>query len=185
VSDFGEGEPIEGRLTMKLITRAAIAASAFTAAALAGAPAFSQTVMLNYSFPEMRQRLEEIKSTVKNEGETADKIHYLEAVTSEGLIYGVYGLECDSKEATQRCRGAEMIASFDFQRPAEVAEAMEVIDYAAVADYKGSDGKLKLSRYVIFDNGITPANLKTNLEVFTSIAHKVWDMPDEEGYFDK
>jgi hypothetical protein len=153
--------------------------------ALAGAPAFGQAVMLNYSFPEMRQQLVDVKSTVKSEGETQDKIRYLEAQAETGLNYGVYGFECDSKEATQRCRGAEMVASFDFARPDEVDEALELIDYAAVADYKGTDGKLKLSRYVIFDNGITPGNLKVNIEVFLSISSKVWDMIEEEGFFDK
>jgi hypothetical protein len=159
--------------------------SILSALALAGAPAFGQTVMLNFSFPEMRQQMTDLKSTVTKEAETGEKVRYLEGKAESGLVYAVYGFECDSQEPSQRCRGAEMIASFTLERKDDVDEAMDLIDYAAVADYKGSDGNLKLSRYVIFDNGITPANLKVNLEVFLNISNKVWDMLEDEGYFDK
>jgi hypothetical protein len=175
------GEPHMGTANMKIIALSALATLALTAA-----PAFGQTVMLNYSFPEMRQQLTDLKSTVTEEGDTEEeKTHYLEAKADTGLIYAVYGNECDSKEATQRCRGAEMIASFELADDGDVNEALDLIDYAAIADYKGSDGDLKISRYVIFDNGITPANLKVNIEVFLSISNKVWDMLEDEGYFDK
>jgi hypothetical protein len=158
-----------------------VALSAF-ALALAGAPAFGQTVMLNFSFPELRQHLTDLKSTVTKEGDTEDKVHYLEAKAESGLIYAVYGLECDSAETTQRCRGAEMIASFSLADKSKIEEALDQIDYAALADYKGSDGDVKVSRYVIFDNGITPANFKTNIEVFLSISDDIWDKLDEEGF---
>jgi hypothetical protein len=162
------------------------ALSALAALALAGAPAFGQTVMLNFSFPEMRQQLTDLKSTVTKEGDTEEeKIHYLEAKAESGLIYVVYGAECDSKEATQRCRGAELIATFTPGAKGDVNKALDLIDYAALADYKGSNGDLKLSRYIIFDNGITPANLKVNLEVFLSISNKVWDRLEDEGFFEK
>jgi hypothetical protein len=155
-----------------------VALSAMAMLAVAGAPAFGQTVMLNFSFPELRQQLTDLKSTVSKEGDTDDKIHYLEAKAESGMIYAVYGAECD--EAIQRCRGAEMIASFSLADKSDIDDALDMIDYAAVADYKGADGNVKISRYVIFDNGITPANLKTNIEVFLSIANKVWDKLDEE-----
>lgn len=162
-----------------------VALSALAALALAGAPAFGQTVMLNYSFPELRQQLTEIKVTPGDEGETADKIRYLQAKTESGLNLAIYGIECDSKEPTQRCRGAEIVASFELGTDEKVAEAMELIDYAAVADIDVGDGRLRLSRYVIFDEGITPGNLRTNLKVFISIADNVWDMLEDEGFFGK
>jgi hypothetical protein len=158
-----------------------VALSALAAMAFAGAPAYGQTVMLNFSFPELRQQMIDVKSTVTNEADTEEKVHYLEAKTESGLTYVVYGVQCDSAEATQRCSGAEMVASFSLADKSDVEEALDLIDYAALADYKGTDGNVKLSRYVIFDHGITPANFKTNLEVFLSIADKVWDKLDEEG----
>ena len=161
-----------------------IAITILTALSLAGAPAFAQTVMLNFSFAEMRQQMVDLKSTVKKEAVTDEDIRFLEAEAESGLIYAVYGLECDNKETTQRCRGAEMVASFKFADDKKVPEALAEIDYAAVADYAGEDGRLKLSRYVIFDNGITAANLKVNLEVFLNISGDVWDFLDEEGYLD-
>lgn len=170
---------------MRIIPVSAFAALAFAALGFGSAPAFGQTVMLNFSFPELKQQLIDLKSTIKKEAETDDKIRFIEAESPDGLIYGVYGLECDSKEPTQRCRGAEMIASFDLERDGDINEALDLIDYAAVADYKGTDNRLKLSRYVIFDDGITPANFKVNITVFTNIANDVWDMLEEEGFFDK
>jgi hypothetical protein len=170
-----------GTAMMKIATLSALATLA-----LAATPAFGQAVMLNYSFPEMRQQLTDLKSTVTEEGDTEEeKTHYLEAKSESGLIYAVYGAECDSKETTQRCRGAEFIASFELADDSDVDEVLELIDYAAISDYKGSDGDLKVSRYVILDNGITPANLKVNIEVFLSISNKVWDLLEDEGYFDK
>lgn len=170
---------------MRIIPVSAFAALAFTALGFGSAPAFGQTVMLNFSFPELKQQLIDLKSTVKKEAETDEKIRFIEAETEDGLIYAIYGLECDSKEPTQRCRGAEMVASFDLERDGDIGKALDLIDYAAVADYKGTDNRLKLSRYVIFDDGITPANFKVNIKVFTNIANDVWDMLEEEGFFDK
>ncbi len=162
-----------------------IALSALATLALTGAPAFGQTVMLNFSFPELKQQMIDLKSTIKKEAETDDKIRFIEAETEDGLIYAIYGLECDSKEPTQRCRGAEMVASFDLERDGDIGEVLDMIDYAAVADYKGTDNRLKLSRYVIFDDGNTPANFRVNITVFTNIANDVWDLLEEEGFFDK
>lgn len=161
---------------MKLVALSALAVMAF-----AGAPAFGQSVMLNFSFEELRQQLTDLKSTVTNEAETEDKVHYLEAKTESGLVYTVYGVQC-AAEVPQRCRGAEMVASFTLADPNDIEEALDMIDYAALADYKGTDGNVKLSRYVIFDHGITPANFKTNIEVFLSISDKVWDKLDEEDF---
>jgi hypothetical protein len=162
-----------------------VALSTLAALSLAGAPTFGQTVMLNFSFPEMREQVAAIKATPGKEGETEDKTHYLQAEAESGLNFTIYGIECDSKEATQRCRGAEIVSSFDLASEEKVTKAMELIDYAAVADIDGGDGRLRLSRYVIFDEGITPGNLRTNLKVFISIADDVWDMLDEEDFFEK
>jgi len=161
-----------------------IATTILAALALAGAPASAQAVMLNFSFAEMRQQMTDLKSTFKREAVTDEGVRFVEAEAESGLIYAIYGLECDNKEATQRCRGAEMVASFKLKDEGDVPDALAEIDYAAVADYKGDDGRLKLSRYVIFDNGITAANLKVNLEVFLNISEDVWDYLDEEGYLD-
>lgn len=154
-------------------------AAALGAAGFISAPAHAQMVMLNFSFPEMRQQLTDQKATITNESQTDDGLRYLSAKTDAGLIFSVYGIQCDTNEPTQRCTGAEMIASFTLADPTQIDKALDLIDYAALSDYKGSDGNLKLSRYVIFDNDITPANLKTNIEVFLGLANQAWDKLDD------
>src|SRR5262249_25242090 len=111
--------------------------------------------------------------------DTSDGIHYLQGKTESGLIFAAYGMECDSKEATQRCTGAEFIASFTLADKTKIDQALDLIDFAAGNDYKGTDGNLKLSRYVLFDNGITAANLKVNIEVFLNLANQAWDKLDD------
>lgn len=151
-------------------------------AALACAPASAQSMMLNFSFPELRQQLTDLKTTVTKEGDTDEKTHFMEAKADTGLVFAVYGAECDSKDAGQRCRGAELVASFTLADKAKVGDALDLVDYAALADYKGADGNVKVSRYVIFDHGITQANFKSNIEVFLNLSNKVWDLLDEKGY---
>lgn len=155
---------------------------ALAAAALACAPASAQSVMLNFSFPELRQQLADLKTTVTEEGDTDAKAHFMEAKADTGLVFAVYGSECDSKEASQRCRGAELVASFTLADKSKAGEVLDMVDYAALADYKGADGNVKVSRYVIFDHGITQANFKSNIEVFLSLSNKVWDLLDDKGY---
>jgi hypothetical protein len=160
---------------------------AFAALALAGAPASAQAVMLNFSFAEMRQQLTDQGVTITKEADTEEKTHYIQGKDENGLIFAVYGMECDSETPTptMRCTGAEMIASFTLADKSKINEALDMIDYAAVSDYKGTDGNVKISRYVIFDNGITPANLKVNIEVFLDLANNVWDALDDEDLLGK
>lgn len=154
-------------------------AAALGAAGFFCAPAHAQMVMLNFSIPEMRQQLTDQKVTITKEDQTTEGLRFLQGKTESGLVFAAYGMECDTKEVTQRCTGLEMIASFTLADAATIDKALDLVDYAAVSDYKGSDGNLKLSRYVIFDNGITPANLKVNIEVFLSLSNQAWDKLDE------
>ena len=165
---------------MKITVLAALAALALT-----GAPAFAQAVMLNFSFSEMRDQLVAQGVTVTKEEDTAEGLHYLQAKDDTGLIFAVYGMECDSKAVTQRCTGAEMLASFTLSDKTKIDQALDMVDFAAVSDYKGTDGNVKISRYIIFDNGITPANLKVNIEVFLSLTNQVWDKLDDADLLGK
>lgn len=156
---------------------------ALAMATLASAPAFGQTVMLNFSFQEMREKLAASGASVTKEGDTTDGQHYLSAKHEKsGLSFAVYGSECDSQSGALRCRGADLIASFTMADSSKMREALNFIDYAALGDYEGTDGNLKLSRYVIFDNGITPANLTANIDVFLALAQQAWDKLDDAKY---
>jgi hypothetical protein len=37
-------------------------------------------------------------------------------------------------------------------------------------------------RYLIFDDGITPGNLKVNLQVFLNISNKAWTYMSEKDF---
>ena len=157
------------------------------AAALAvaglGAPAFAQTsVLKDFSWADMRTALDGVKATVTKEGVTEGGVRYLAAKDSEGMNFDVYGHECDTKEASQRCRGAELSASFTLKNKADVPKALAGIDYAAVADSEDGDSAIKMVRYLIFDEGITPGNLKVNLEVFLNISNDAWTYMSEKDF---
>lgn len=150
-------------------------------AALCASPAFSQTVMLNYSWPEMRQALVGAGATITAEGADGD-IRYFDAKSKDDLMFTVFGFECDTKETTQRCRGAQLAASFTPKDSDSLAKALDAIDYAAVADNASARGNVRLTRYVIFDEGITPGNLKSNITVFLNISNDIWEMLGDKGW---
>jgi len=147
-------------------------------ALMSSSPAFAQAVVMkDYSWTEMRAEVAKAGAEVTSEGESGSS-HYLAAKDDTGLIFGIYGFECDS--ATQRCRGADMIASFTLKDASQADTVLNMLDYAAVSDYRDDQGRVKISRYVIFDGGITQANLQTNITVFLSLANQTWDKLDEE-----
>jgi hypothetical protein len=148
-------------------------------AGLFGAPAFAQQVMADYSWGQMRDQVVKAGAEVTKEGVSGDS-RYLTGKDDSGLSFGVYGMECDSKEASQRCRGADFIASFTLKDATKGDAVLAMLDYAAVSDYRDDEGHVKISRYVIFDGGITEVNLQTNIEVFLSLANQTWDKLDDE-----
>lgn len=162
-----------------------LAFAALGAAMLVSAPAHAQAVMLNFNFPELRQQLVDQGVTISREADAKDELRYIQGKDDTGMIFAAYGMECDSKEITQRCTGAELLASFTLADKTKIDQALDMIDFAAVSDYKGQDGNVKISRYVIFDNGITPANFKSNIEVFLSLANQVWDKLDDADLLGK
>ncbi|MDP3735938.1 MAG: hypothetical protein Q8R02_01035 [Hyphomonadaceae bacterium] len=157
-----------------------LVAGGLFAAAVIAAPASAQTVMTDFSFDDLRLVFADLKDTVTDEDTNSDGIHFIEAKTEGGLSYVIYGRQC-ATEKPLRCTGAQIMSSFTI-KSARLAEAIQAIDYAAVSDF-AEDDELKLSRYLIFDGGITRENLKTNLTVFRSIADKAWDLLTDGDYF--
>ncbi len=144
-----------------------------------GAPAFAQTSLLkDFSWAEMRAELVEAGIEVTKEGLSGDQ-RFLAGKDDTDLVFGVYGAQCDNQETTQRCTGADFISSFTLKDPAKIHDILDTIDYAALGDYKGSDGRLKVARYVIFDGGITRENLQTNIKVFLALSNEIWDKLDD------
>jgi hypothetical protein len=150
-------------------------------AALGGAalPASAQTLKKDFSWPEMRAELVEQGVEVTKEGMSGDQ-RFMSGKDDTGLVFAVYGAQCDNTEITQRCTGADIISSFTLKDPAKIYEVLDMIDYAALGDYKGDDGRFKVSRYIIFDGGITHENLQTNIEVFLNLSNQIWDKLDDK-----
>jgi hypothetical protein len=177
---LGEFE-IMGTAMKFLPVIAAFALASF--GALLSAPASAQSMMKDFSFAEMRTALAGLNVTVtKEEQDGADGARYLTAKDKGGLVFFIYGQQCTDKTPTQRCRGAEIFATFDFDDADDIPDALEEIDYVAVDDDANDEDGVRMTRYLIFDEGITPGNLRVNLEVFLSITNKVWKYLDEEGY---
>lgn len=157
-----------------------LATLAFIGFGALAAPAHAQVLMKNYSFDEMRLAVQEVGSEVQREDADDAGQRFLQAKSKSGLVYAVEGRACDSKEPSQRCLGLNISCSFTLKPGADTAKALEAGNYEAVKTYVEAGG-LRLGRYVIFDYGITPANLKTNLTVFLEIADKVWtDLGDRQ-----
>lgn len=147
-------------------------------------PAQAQTpaLMTSWTIEDMRSVITEQGAKVTESGVSASGEAYVKGTADTGLHFSVYGAECDSKEVTQHCTGAEMSTSFTI-KSGQLDKALADIDYAAVG-YYGSDGDVHVTRYVIFDNGITRENLKVNFRVFLNISGKIWDMLSTKGYMD-
>ncbi|MFT3723606.1 MAG: hypothetical protein QM773_08485 [Hyphomonadaceae bacterium] len=158
-----------------------LATMALVALCSVGTPAFGQSLMKDFTWTEMRSELTTAGLTITSDGVSGDS-RYVAVKAESGLVYGVYGFQCDTTEASQRCTGAEFVASFTLADEDLIDDALAAVDYAALADYRGDDGRLKVSRYIIFDGGISHANLQANLDVFTRLTDNIWDMLDDNDW---
>jgi hypothetical protein len=154
-------------------------ASFALAAAFACSPAFGQALMQSFSWHEMRQALENVGSTIIAEGADGD-IRYFDAKSPDNLMFTVFGFECDTKELTQRCSGAQLSSSFTPKDDEALAKALDAIDYPSVDDRPSPRKNIRLTRYIIFGGGITAANLQENTSVFLGISRDVWKMLGEK-----
>lgn len=166
---------------MKLVFAAMIAVGF---AAFAAAPASAQEVMQTWSPSEMKSILASLDAKVTEEGKTEEGEPDLDVESSEGLKFHIYGAECEKIGGIDRCSGAEFAAIFNLEDQEDVDEALTKLDYAAVSYFDAEDGDLKVTRYLIFDKGVTRGNVEVNAKVFLNICHEIWDMLDDEGYFD-
>jgi hypothetical protein len=165
---------------MKISIVVALAFTGLSSFALSGAPAFAQQVVKDFSWGEMRDQIVKAGAAITKEGVSGDQ-RYMSGKDDTGMSFGVYGFECDSAEPTQRCRGADMIASFTLKDASKGDTVLNMLDYAAVSDYRDDEGHVKISRYMIFDGGVTQENLQTNITVFLNLANQAWDKLDDAG----
>ncbi|HVY90276.1 MAG TPA: hypothetical protein VG942_15500 [Hyphomonadaceae bacterium] len=144
------------------------------------APAFGQTLLTSFSWPQMRQTLGDLGATVIADGADGE-VRYLDVKSKDGLVFTVFGFECDTKETSQHCAAAELAASFTPKDKDSLDKALDALDYYAVSDNASGRGNVRMTRYVLFGGGISPDNLKTNLNVFLSVSQDAWVKLEDKG----
>lgn len=136
--------------------------------------AFAQNGLLSDWAPsDMKAALTAAGATVTKEGALDSGAPYIGASTAGGMKFVVYGTVCNG--TPKRCNGANLSASFTLGSDTEVDTREKEIDRSAVGVRNAGDNSLEVSRYIIFDNGITRANLATNIEVFIEVAEDIWN----------
>jgi len=89
------------------------------------------------------------------------------ARTKDGLNVGVYAKACDPAPPGVEpiCHGLEAVMSFDpGRRPDRMTLADRLNHRFALGKFMDEpDGTLRLSRYVVFEGSVTPANLRADL----------------------
>lgn len=153
-----------------MFKKLAIAAALSTALAT---PAAAQSGLLNdWGLADGKAAITGAGATVTDSG-TTDGALYVSGKASTGMKFLAYGTVCSGTPL--RCKGMNLSAGFTQDSDAQVNARVREIDRMAVGARNGGDNSLDVNRYVIFDNGITPANLRTNVEVFLNIADDIWN----------
>lgn len=136
-------------------------------------PAAAQSGLLSdWGLADGKAAITAAGATVTDSG-TTDGALYVSGKTSEGMKFLAYGTVCSGSPL--RCKGMNLSAGFTQDTDAEVNRRVREIDRMAVGARNGGDNSLDVNRYVIFDNGISRANLQTNIEVFLNIADDIWN----------
>lgn len=161
-------------MNTRTILRAFVAASALTLAAALPASTQAQSGLLtDWGVSDMRQAITAAGATVTKESTLESGAPYLSGQTKDGLKFGVYGTVCSG--TPKRCKGANLTATFTYDSDSEVDAREKLIDRSAVGVRNAGDNTLEVSRYLIFDEGVTRGNLRVNIEVFLDIANDVWN----------
>ncbi len=159
---------------MKKFALAVLAAATLTLGAGHAMAAPAQTYLSDWAPDDMKSILTDLGAKVTGEGKTDEGEPYVEAESSKGLKFTVYGAACDVGP-TKRCRGAEVATTYTLDSDEAVAAKVKSLDYVAVTIMNDGDKTLNVHRYLIFDYGISRENVKLNLTVFLEIAETIWD----------
>jgi hypothetical protein len=153
--------------------------SIVTAGALAlalsvpGAASAQSGMLSDWGVADMKQAITAAGATVTKDGALDNGAPYVSGVTTSGMKFAIYGTVCSG--TPKRCKGANMSASFTLDSDAEVDAREKKIDRSAVGVRNAGDNSLEVSRYLIFDDGISRGNLKVNIEVFLEVAEEIWN----------
>jgi hypothetical protein len=138
-------------------------------------PAMAQSnqLLTGWRLSDMRMAFANLGMADLGTGRSDSGAVLLRTTTPGGLNMLVYGTACQDPGERQFCYGAEFSVEFTLASDEAVLDALTSIDYAAVSFTRSEPGILRVSRYIILDDGITRGNLEANLSVFTGIADEV------------
>jgi len=154
--------------------------SLFAAALLAvsATPAMAQQqgiqLIVNFDGPQVTQTLTEMGATAERRTNDAGTPYY--AITfRNGAKALAYPSVCNGAQPNTGCTGLRLWANFTKPANLTVADvAKKVNDYnighAATMTSYSENGDAQLNMYLIADNGIAIANMKTKLQVFEASA---------------
>ena len=153
---------------MKRVILAVVIASM----AAGGAAAAPATLLQHWDTNTVRAGLMAVGATDIRLAD-ADGLPMITARTRDGLGVALYAKACDaSAKGLPVCHGMESIVSFDpgpaVDRTAIVARLNQT--YASGKFIVVPDGTIRLSRYVDFDGGVTPDNLRAQLTAYFALA---------------
>lgn len=136
-------------------------------------PAAAQSLLNDWAIADVSAAITSAGATVTGSGTANDGSLYVTGKSESGMKFLAYGTVCSG--TPKRCKGLNLSSGFTLDSNADVDKRVHEIDRMAVGVRNGGDNSLDVNRYVIFDNGITRANLVTNIEVFLSIADDIWN----------
>lgn len=144
----------------------ALGALSFTLGAASAGNAQTSEPIDHWSTNAVLAALQTLKAdniqAVTNEGRAA-----VTARTKDGLSVGIYAKACDPSPpgVEPLCHGLEAIISFDPGARADRKALMDRLNhqYALGKFLDEPDGTIRLTRYVVFDGGVTPGNLRADL----------------------
>ena len=91
--------------------------------------------------------------------------------TADGINVATIGTACHADTGKKACYGVQMIAEMSPGKNADADGLVEEFNatYAAAKFYH-VDGKVRVSRYLVLDDGVSRDNFKANIDVLLQIA---------------
>lgn len=126
-------------------------------------------VLGDWDAADIQPLLTNLSISVVGQGAHDDGTPYLEVTTEGGIRFRIDGTVCENN----RCRGMRMVAYFELPQGQTFEQVRQRLNYATVAVRETADGRFFIMRYVILDNGVTPANLETNIYVFADAGTRI------------
>ena len=119
---------------------------------------------------DLRFLLDDLGAQFIAAGRTGDGAPFVFGEFDDGLTFGAYAV-CAGPDGTD-CRGLELMAVYGSSASSDVISGIDR-DYPAISLYKSDSQKVRVSRYVILDHGISWSNLVENAAVFRMLCGKV------------